>query len=61
MRVSFKTVSSRSVEHPCMLSPVSRTQVTLSALRFCGRISQGGDIALTERLWCMRPQVKGIA
>ena len=60
MGVSFKTVSSRSVEQPCMLSPVSRTLVTLSALRRRSRVSQGGDIAPTEKLWCVRPQVKGL-
>ena len=34
------------------MSPVSRTQVTLGTLSRSGRISQGGDIAPSEELWC---------
>ena len=61
MGVSLKAVSSRSVEQPCMLSPVSQTPIMLSTLRCHGRISQGGDIAPTEKLWCVRPKVKNLA
>ena len=50
--VSLKIVKSRSVKQPCVLSPVSRTQVTLSTLSRSGSISQGGNIAPSEELWC---------
>ena len=56
--VSLKTIKSRSVKQPCMLSPVSQTQVTLSTLSHNGRILQGGDITPSEELWCAIPQVK---
>ena len=53
--VSLKIVKSRSVKHPCVLSLVSLTQVTLSALSRSGRISQRGDIEPSKELWCTVP------
>ena len=56
--VSLKTVKSHSIKQPCILSPVSRTQVTLGTLSRSGRISQEGDITPSEELWCTVPQVE---